>query len=718
MKKFSKIFMIFCVLFSQFSSTLQVLALELVENLGEVDLEESIITVTLDDEYNLSVKSDGSLDESANYDIYLTSSYKYAYDESEISGYNDVKINGAVSVLGSVLNSEEGYVVSVDGIESQYNGEFSLIVEVVDALTQELYGSATVTKLVDALDKFDILVDDELVEDKYIVSSLNKEVKFVSDIHLNSTMESVSYNVKVNENSLLADGSYNVNYDGMLYGTYSYKWNVLVDEDVYLSRDVSVVYDSESLDNVVANAEILTNANTIGVKFFNENAYVANGVSVLDFVESINMPEYNISVVDSSLASVTDGNVSNGMSLVISKDGLVLTYDIAVVGDVNSDSEINFDDVTTMVSDLLANDDLENDYYNASADVNVDGEVNIFDITKTFDALRNGWDNEVLVDEETLLNPVLSSDVTEEVKIGDTITVRFSLNNFGQSFINGLSGQVEYDSDILSLDNMNLLTLEELSLDDELEDNELEPKLEVKYNAETGKFIIYGADYNSEEYLLEVTFTALGASEEEYISISSLTASYSGEEVLLSTDSVSMSFVVTYTSNVGGDESLEDDEENTLVNNVVRPTRVLSADSFLYDLTIDGVEFDFSPYTFSYKLKVGSDVNSLNINATLSDYRASYSVYGNENFKAGENVVTVVVTAEDGSTHTYTLIVEKEEEEEVKKDKDDDKSVKEESNISKTVIVILIVLVIIGLIYLIFKDDEGDNEIKNNKKKD
>ena len=86
----------------------------------------------------------------------------------------------------------------------------------------------------------------------------------------------------------------------------------------------------------------------------------------------------------------------------------------------------------------------------------------------------------------------------------------------------------------------------------------------------------------------------------------------------------------------------------------------------------------------------------------LDDESASYEVLGNENFKTGKNVVTIRVTAEDGSVRDYVINVTKKKATVVTPEK--------ESNVSKYVIAGLIVLIIGGLVYVIFKDDEEDEK--------
>lgn len=135
-------------------------------------------------------------------------------------------------------------------------------------------------------------------------------------------------------------------------------------------------------------------------------------------------------------------------------------------------------------------------------------------------------------------------------------------------------------------------------------------------------------------------------------------------------------------------------------------------------LEVDGYEIEFDKDTFEYKINVKNDVTSLDIKALAEQTGARVQITGNENFKEGENIVIITVTAENGSTREYKLIVEKEKEEQVVVD------VEESNTTEKIVIIVLIVLVVLGLLYLIFKKDEEDelsfekenDSIKNNKK--
>ena len=84
-----------------------------------------------------------------------------------------------------------------------------------------------------------------------------------------------------------------------------------------------------------------------------------------------------------------------------------------------------------------------------------------------------------------------------------------------------------------------------------------------------------------------------------------------------------------------------------------------SKDNTLKSLSVDG--YDLSP-TFSknetnYKVEVPSDTTKVNINARKNDSSASVNGDGEHEVSEGENKFVITVTAENGSTKEYTIIV-------------------------------------------------------------
>ena len=139
-----------------------------------------------------------------------------------------------------------------------------------------------------------------------------------------------------------------------------------------------------------------------------------------------------------------------------------------------------------------------------------------------------------------------------------------------------------------------------------------------------------------------------------------------------------------------------------------------SSNNYLKSLSIKNYEINFDKGVLEYKIKVPADIKTLDITAVAEDYRSRVEINGNEEFKEGENVVTIKVTAENGEVREYKIRVNKEA-----KDTDIDELEENNGKVEKIVIIILIVLVVAGLLYLIFKkDDETSETVKtlNNKK--
>ena len=131
---------------------------------------------------------------------------------------------------------------------------------------------------------------------------------------------------------------------------------------------------------------------------------------------------------------------------------------------------------------------------------------------------------------------------------------------------------------------------------------------------------------------------------------------------------------------------------------------VYSSNNYLKTLEIADYDIDFDKLVNEYRIRVDSDVNSLDIKAIAEDNRASVEITGNENFKTGDNTVIIKVTAENGDVNEYKLIVNKKAPKKNAVTVTDDSS----NTAEKVVIIVLIVLVVLGLLYLIFKKDDED----------
>lgn len=95
------------------------------------------------------------------------------------------------------------------------------------------------------------------------------------------------------------------------------------------------------------------------------------------------------------------------------------------------------------------------------------------------------------------------------------------------------------------------------------------------------------------------------------------------------------------------------------------PSPQLSSDNNLGSLSVNNAEIypSFSSATTAYSTTVAYGVTSLNVNAVANHERATVSVTGN-NLSVGSNTVSIIVTAENGATKTYTINVLREEDDE------------------------------------------------------
>lgn len=86
-----------------------------------------------------------------------------------------------------------------------------------------------------------------------------------------------------------------------------------------------------------------------------------------------------------------------------------------------------------------------------------------------------------------------------------------------------------------------------------------------------------------------------------------------------------------------------------------------STNKALKDIVVENYKLtpDFDPETTKYSLEVTKDVEELEITPIVQDDKAKFDIQGNENFKVGNNIVRITVTAEDGTTRIYSITVTK-----------------------------------------------------------
>lgn len=86
--------------------------------------------------------------------------------------------------------------------------------------------------------------------------------------------------------------------------------------------------------------------------------------------------------------------------------------------------------------------------------------------------------------------------------------------------------------------------------------------------------------------------------------------------------------------------------------------QVLSNNSYLKSIIIEGYNINFKKNIYNYTLKIKKE-DTLNINTIVEDTTAKVRIVGNNNLN-NNNVIKIIVTAEDKSVSTYSITVLKE----------------------------------------------------------
>lgn len=197
----------------------------------------------------------------------------------------------------------------------------------------------------------------------------------------------------------------------------------------------------------------------------------------------------------------------------------------------------------------------------------------------------------------------------------------------------------------------------------------------VSYNAAAWNLSVSGSGISSTKYVGN-TDDAENASYSKSLSLN--TSSTGTYTIYLTgdvsdgstgvTSSISQSVTVTVKPSSGGGSSgsgssgtstTKPSTSNKPSTSTTTEEKPKSTDNTLTSLTVaeGAITPEFNKDVREYNLTVPNEIVSVNVVATPTDSKATTAVTGNTDLKEGENTVTVVVTAEDGSTSQYLIRV-------------------------------------------------------------
>lgn len=499
---------------------------------------------------------------------------------------------------------------------------------------------------------------------------------------------------------------------------------------------------------------------------YNSSLEVSKISDLLDKLENtdLELKVYNESKEELDLTDeeVLNSEIKNNYKLEFTKTDIgTYTYLVVITGDNTGDNHFTKEDIEKTLKDYLEeNKVLSMDVIGKSDEEK--GTLNFHDIVHFNNALNNGSNDYI---ENTDLSLVFG-EVPSEIVVGDTFDLQVLVNSSNAlDYINGINAKVTTDGSVLKLTNIKIND----KLMSEVKDNNLvavgtkigsdEVLLTLTFTAiskGTGEVSLSGElakdtidsveEFTSITKEINVTrslssnnnLSSLKSSVGTFdiafdkdVTVYTLTVPYDTESVILSGGLEDINSVVdglieykltedkTVANITVTSESGEKKVYTVYIIKEAKPvvTPVVyyySSNSYLKTLEIEGYEITFDKETLEYKIKVKSDVTSLDIKAIPESNKSRVEITGNEKFKKGNNTVTITVTAEDGSTREYKITVDKEADK-----KDALTEIEDSSNTAeKIVIIILIILVVLGLLYLIFKKDDEEKIVSVEPKKD
>ncbi|MGN1269002.1 MAG: cadherin-like beta sandwich domain-containing protein, partial [Candidatus Aphodocola sp.] len=133
---------------------------------------------------------------------------------------------------------------------------------------------------------------------------------------------------------------------------------------------------------------------------------------------------------------------------------------------------------------------------------------------------------------------------------------------------------------------------------------------------------------------------------------------------------------------------------------VTRAEKEESSSTDVKNIKVKGYNLNFDKNSKTFYLSIDKEDTELDITVTLKDKNADYEIEGNEDLKDGSEI-KIKVTAEDGTTDTYRIIIEK-----------------KETNMMPVIIgiiILLIIIIIVIVMVVINKKKKKNSSSKSTK---
>lgn len=593
------------------------------------------------------------------------------------------------------------------------------------------------------------------------------------------------------------DGIITYNFKDKLPGTYTYNEVVTLTKEDGTSISYPKVLKfryGTNLDSILSNEEY-TFKDGLLITEGSYNSVIKTRKGLVDYVTNIiNNSNYNVSIVNQSNLNVYDESaLTTDDKLIITSltdESYNETYNVIVKYDYDNDGQVTYSDLENIINEKLGNKEV-------SKQTNL-GDVSQNPTKDTITNVQKKIDNVTNITEPTSPLEITTSSASEVIN-GEELRVTYKLNGKTDT-ISGINGTLNYDKENLTLtdiivsdtlsgaintntgefqyvgniNNGDVLTLvfkaknpvdsTNISINN-LEINKYDYTYNLTNNSNLTANIKIKKSNNA--YLKTLTIKEAEINFQKDVFEYNITIPTDVDKLTINYDAEIGTSLITYNSDDNGNFKINETktlyitvlaEDNVTEHTYkINVTKKQSNDNNINDIKTDKGNLNFDGNKQSYNVNVDANTDHLDLNIVLRNNKATYTILGNSNFKAGLNLVTIRVVAEDGTIKEYYISVNKassgveqgntttptnnngnqnptqtqniaEEVVETKTEdiqkytnvddkdktskKDKTKIKEEDAGISHIIIIILILLVIAGLIYLIFKDDEDEKKQK------
>lgn len=520
-------------------------------------------------------------------------------------------------------------------------------------------------------------------------------------------------------------------------------------EEVVEEKTKEEIFTENSINLDFKNDEVIVEGNINELTTVGE---LLNNINIDELINNYSIEKVTVTNEEDVLLASTD-YITNKCYLIIISNEYIANYKISFLGDLNQDNLVNDKDIEAGIEDFFK-EEIEEEAKNEVEDT-ITEEILLEVKDEEVLSKEDDTEKEIIVDEEKIteeeisiteeisyidavikndsyevempiqdeeINVNLEATTKEEIYVDTTVTVELSLEGFVNNYTNTISGNVEYDNEILELENIYITV-----------DN----KVIGKYI--NNKFIYILDNYHETKPLLLIIFKSIKEGTTN-ISINNLKVVMNGTNISVN-NNASLNITVLEIPK-GGDSEIESPPVVIIPNPTIKPTRPskpitnikyptptnkvtentnnepiqqLSEDNYIKNIEITNYEILFDKDINKYLIEVDNDINDLDLNITLNDENSTFTVRGNENFIPGKNEIIITVKSQKGETRDYIIEVNKKnetiveiEEEKIentitKEEVTKEKQTKSKTNYKQVIHILTLLTLIIIIIVLIYK---------------